>query len=204
MEQFLRATEIIDWTHPLILSTAKELSAGQATTEDIARRSFEWVRDQIRHSGDFHCEPVTCRASDVLEQQTGWCYAKSHLLAALLRANGIPAGFCYQRLSNGDNKGAPFSLHGLNAVYLAQFGWYRVDPRGNRADVDAQFTPPVERLAFRAQTNDEWDFPEILADPLPWVIEALRAHHTWEDIYHHLPDWTEPSLPSSVGGIRRA
>jgi len=37
--------------------------------------------------------PVTCKASDVLIYGTGYCYAKSHLLAALLRANAIPAGF---------------------------------------------------------------------------------------------------------------
>ncbi|WP_338430147.1 transglutaminase domain-containing protein [Synechococcus elongatus] len=35
----------------------------------------------------------------MLEYRTGYCYAKSHLLVALLRACSIPAGFCYQRLS---------------------------------------------------------------------------------------------------------
>jgi len=39
---------------------------------------------------------VTCSASEVLREGTGICFAKSHLLAALLRAVGIPAGLCYQ------------------------------------------------------------------------------------------------------------
>jgi hypothetical protein len=66
VEQFLKATEIIDWTHALVVSKAKELSTGLARTEHIARRCFEWVRDEIQHSVDFRRNPVTCRASDVL------------------------------------------------------------------------------------------------------------------------------------------
>jgi transglutaminase-like putative cysteine protease len=33
-------------------------------------------------------------------------------------------------------------------VYLKDYGWYRIDARGNKAGVDAQFTPPHEKLAF--------------------------------------------------------
>ncbi|MBL0716467.1 MAG: transglutaminase family protein [Desulfosarcina sp.] len=72
---------------------------------------------------------------------TGYCYSKSHLLAALLRANDIPAGLCYQRLTVSDNK-PPFCIHGLNAVYLEQHGWYRLDARGNKSGVTAEFCPP--------------------------------------------------------------
>src|SRR5438034_6001812 len=91
-----------------------------------------------------------------------------------LRANGIPTGFCYQRL-NIDDRGAPFSLHGLNAVHLPEIGWYRVDWRGNKMGVDAQFTPPLERLAFRLVFPEERSFSEILPDPVRVVIAALRS-----------------------------
>jgi len=98
--------------------------------------------------------PITCKASDVLAYGTGYFYAKSHLLAALLRANSIPAGLCYQRLSIFEN-GPPYSLHGLNAIYLKNIGWYRADARGNKEGVDAQFTPPREKLAFPiTESND--------------------------------------------------
>jgi transglutaminase-like putative cysteine protease len=193
VEEFLKATEVIDWTDPLVSSKARELSAGLTEAEDIARRCFEWVRDEIQHSFDFKRNPVTCRASDVLAAGTGYCYAKSHLLAALLRANRIPTGFCYQRLSIDDN-GAPFSLHGLNAVHLPEIGWYRVDCRGNKMGVDAQFTPPLERLAFRLVFPEERNFSEILSDPPLIVITALRTFRTWDELYRNLPDWSEPSL----------
>lgn len=195
MKQFLQASQVIDWTHPDVMSKAKELSSSVTRPEDIARRCFEWVRDEIQHSFDFKRNPVTCCASEVLWAKTGYCYAKSHLLAALLRANGIPAGLCYQRLSI-DDKGAPFSLHGLNAVYLPEIGWYRVDCRGNKTGVDAQFSPPNERLAFRLVLPEERIFPEILADPLPVVVAALRKCRTWDELYTNLPDWTESSLPN--------
>ena len=86
MEQYLQTSEFIDWHNPLVAAKAKELSLGAAGPEEIAKRCFEYVRDQIKHSGDHELDPVTCKASDVLEHETGWCYAKSHLLAALLRA----------------------------------------------------------------------------------------------------------------------
>jgi transglutaminase-like putative cysteine protease len=200
VKDFLNSTEIIDWENPTVSAKADELSKGATDARSTAQRCFEWVRDEIRHSADFKRNPVTCTASEVLAARTGYCYAKSHLLAALLRANGIPAGFCYQRLSI-DDTGAPFSLHGLNAIYLPTIGWYRVDCRGNKAGVDAQFTPPVERLAFRLMFPEEKNFPQILADPLPVVITALRRHRTWDDLYQHLPDWTESSLPDSPLGL---
>lgn len=200
MDEFLKATEIIDWVHPLVSSKARELSTGLAEAEDIAQRCFEWVRDEIQHSSDFKRNPVTYRASDVLAAGTGYCYAKSHLLAALLRANGIPAGFSYQRLSI-DDKGAQFSLHGLNAVHLPEIGWYRVDCRGNKVGVDAQFTPPIERLAFRLVFPEERNFSEILPDPLRIVITALRTFRTWDELYKNLPDWTESSLSDSALSI---
>lgn len=151
------------------------------------RACFEFVRDEIRHSSDFELNPVTCKASDVLRHGTGYCYAKSHLLAALLRANGIPAGLCYQRLSVGAG-GAPYCLHGLNAVHLKDFGWYRIDARGNKPGIDARFAPPVEYLAFAVREREERMLPEIWAEPLPIIVDALERHATWDQVLANLPD----------------
>jgi transglutaminase-like putative cysteine protease len=187
VEEYLKSTEIIDWRHPDISSKANELAYEKDNLNDIAGSCFEWVRDKIKHIGDYNIQTISCSASDVLRSGSGICYAKSHLLAALLRANSIPAGFCYQRLSR-DDKGPPFGLHGLNAVYLSEFGWYRIDPRGNKEGVNAQFTPPVEQLAFSAQIKGEIDFSEILSDPIPIIIEALRQNKSKDELWNNLPD----------------
>src|SRR5436189_6337765 len=124
-DMYLKATEIIDAQHPAVLEQARKLA--DETALETARRCFEFVRDEIRHSYDFRLNAVTCCASDVLLHKTGYCYAKSHLLAALLRANAIPACMCYQRLriDAGENEHPRFCLHGLNAVLLPDIGCYR-------------------------------------------------------------------------------
>jgi hypothetical protein len=184
---YLAVTEAIDWQHPAVLQQAASLAQGRSSAIEIAQACFEWVRDRIHHSYDYQLNPITWRASDVLQFKTGYCYAKSHLLAALLRANHIPAGLCYQRLSLNDD-GAPYCLHGLNAVYLPQFGWYRVDARGNRSGVDAQFCPPQEQLAFALNLPGEADFSAVFEEPLPLVLAALKAYDTWDGLLDGLPD----------------
>ena len=182
---YLGQCEVIDTAWPAIVQCANRLRG--ATDWQTAKQCFEFVRDQIAHSVDFQRNPVTCRASDVLTHGTGYCYAKSHLLCALLRANGVPAGLCYQRLSL-DGEGPPYCLHGLNAVYLTEFGWYRLDARGNRGDIAAQFSPPVERLAFPVSMTGERDLPGIYRQPLPQVVECLTTYSDWRQVYDHLPD----------------
>ncbi|BAL26998.1 putative lipoprotein (plasmid) [Azoarcus sp. KH32C] len=187
MHRYLSPSKYIDFEDANISAVARSLARGTTSEQDLVRRCFEFVRDEIRHSSDFKLNPVTCRASDVLRHKTGYCYAKSHLLAALLRANGVPAGLCYQRLSVGDS-GAPYCLHGLNAVYLQDFGWYRIDARGNKPGVSAQFCPPVEVLAFPIREPQERDFPEIWAEPLPVVVEVLERYESYDHVLANLPD----------------
>ena len=130
------------------------------------------MRDRIEHSIDFKRDEITCIASDVLAVGTGLCYAKSHLLVALLRANGIPAGFCYQRLAlNGAL--AAHATHGYVAVRL-DGAWYRCDVRGNsKPGMHCEFTPGVENLAYTVQGEGEHEYREVWAQPWPSLIEAL-------------------------------
>ncbi|MDQ7015936.1 MAG: transglutaminase family protein [Gammaproteobacteria bacterium] len=187
MDKYIESSQYIDWQTADVETLANRLSAGSENELETAKRCFEWVRDEIKHSADYKLDPVTCKASDVLREGTGYCYAKSHLLAALLRANGIPAGLCYQRLSVFE-KGAPYCLHGLNAVYLQKQGWYRMDARGNKHGVDAQFNPPYEKLAFQIVDENEADLPEIFSEPLPNVVAVLEKYLTFSEVLANLPD----------------
>jgi transglutaminase-like putative cysteine protease len=182
---YLEPCEVIDFRCSEVTRLASSLvGADEFTTAD---RCFKFVRDEIKHSSDHELNPVTCRASDVLRHRTGYCYAKSHLLAALLRANQIPAGLCYQRLTvDGDR--APFCIHGLNAVYLRDYGWYRIDARGNRPGIDAQFTPPEQKLAFPIEHPGERDLPQVFVRPLSVVVDCLQSCDTWEAVNANLPD----------------
>ena len=93
----------------------------------------------------------------------------------------------YQRLSR-DGQGPPYCLHGLSGVFLEDHGWYRVDPRGNRHGIDAQFCPPVEKLAYPIRLEGEADLPGVLSAPLPTVVDVLRRSATSADLRANLPD----------------
>jgi transglutaminase-like putative cysteine protease len=185
MDKYLASSEFIDLDSSLVITKAKELIHGVASRKEIAKKCFEYVRDEIKHSLDYELNPVTCKASEVLEHKTGYCFAKSHLLAALLRANGIPAGLCYQRLNIKDNL---FCLHGLNAVYLPNIGWYRIDARGNKPGVETLFTPPTEKLAFPIIVEGEVDLPEIWSEPLSEVTRVLSLSTNFKEVADNLPD----------------
>lgn len=187
MNEYLKPGKYVNSDHPDVVKKALALSNGVDDSLAIARACFEFVRDEIKHSWDYKLNPVTCKASDVLKYGTGYCYAKSHLLAALLRANQIPAGLCYQRLSIS-NDAPPFCLHGLNAVFLEPFGWYRIDARGNKPGVSAQFSPPVEKLAFPLLTEGEADLPDIHAEPLQAVVDVLEQYDDYLQVSNNLPD----------------
>lgn len=192
MHEFLAASDVIDYGHPAVHSLAAELGR-DAEPLALAARCFHWVRDNIHHSIDHQDEIVTLSASEVLQHRTGLCYAKSHLLAALLRANSIPCGFVYQRLAL-DESGNSFCLHGLNALWLPDHGWYRVDPRGDRVGICTFFDPPQEHLAFATTLPGEQTIDGVFANPLPVVITTLRRYTKLKDLCADLPDWSAESV----------
>ncbi|MGI8336653.1 transglutaminase-like domain-containing protein [Actinomadura scrupuli] len=193
--EYLGADEAIDLDHPLVQTTAARLPAGDGDAV-FARAAYELVRDTITHSADAGDRRVTWRASDVLRERTGLCYAKSHAYVALLRAAGIPAGLCYQRLAR-DETGSAHVLHGLTAVCL-DGSWFRLDPRGDRpgvpAGAQAAFSLGEERLAFVVRPGlGEVDYPQVYASPAPAVLDALRRHDDRRELCDgHLPAGLDP------------
>ena len=140
------------------------------------------------HSFDVDAEVVTCKASEVLAAKTGICYAKSHLLAALLRANQIPAGLGYQRLCYDDEM-STYCLHGFNYVSVENAGWIAIDPRGNPEDIFTEFDPPNPSLAFGADQPGECTFAKRFANPLQVVVDALTTTQNVDELKSRLPDW---------------
>ena len=161
-EAYLGQDAVVDFGRPEIGDLAGDLRSHHTDDVDFARAAFEHVRDNIRHSWDVQDTRVSISASDTLAHGTGLCFAKAHLLAAILRSQGIPTGFCYQRLTDD---GATFMLHGLVAVFL-NGNWHRQDPRGNKPGVDAQFSLGEERLAWPVRPElGERDYHRVSTPP---------------------------------------
>ena len=98
MEKYLKADYVIDYGNKAIAQIADTLFQEAKDELEFIKKAYELVRDHISHSADINEDILTCSASEVLSAGHGICFAKSHLLAAILRCKSVPAGFCYQKL----------------------------------------------------------------------------------------------------------
>ena len=187
MNDYLIETQSIDYNDENIqkkFSHLKELSCDDI---DYIERCFMFVRDEIPHSWDIGAEIVSKKASEVLINKTGICWAKSCLLAALLRANEIPSGISYQLLTRADNDTSDgYIIHAFNTVYIEQLDkWIRLDARGNKENVNAQFSLDEEHLAYETRSelgeidyhNNQNDLDERLVNVLSKcnVVSEIRT-----------------------------
>ncbi|MFL0195175.1 transglutaminase family protein [Clostridium sp. WILCCON 0269] len=190
LSNYLLVNKYVDFNKKIIQDKAKELFHENLDEIKKIRIAFEYVRDDISHSWDIQSKKITRTASEVLQYKEGMCYAKSMLLAALLRHQGIPTGFCYQRLTLGDTPQTGYCIHALNAVFIPSIGrWIRIDTRGNTNGKNAQFFIDKEQLAFQVRVKyDEVDYPTIFIDPIKITIETLENNtNCIEMIKYNLP-----------------
>ena len=191
IDSYLGFSRYIDCDNHNIQRKAAELAACSADEIGLIKNTYHFVRDEIKHSWDVQDKRITVTASDVLREKVGICWAKANLLAALLRANKIPAGICYQRLTLGDTPDTGYCIHALNAVYVKTINkWIRLDARGNKDGVNAQFSLDEEHLAFSVRTEyDEIDYKTIYAEPLQKTMDILESSTDAIDMYlHSLPE----------------
>jgi transglutaminase-like putative cysteine protease len=79
---------------------------------------------------------------------------KSCLLAALLRANGIPSGISYQLLTIAEDDGSGHIVHALNTVYIEDSNkWIRLDARGNVGNGEDELSLEKDYLAFSPRSE---------------------------------------------------
>lgn len=189
-DEYLEHSFYIDWDEPEIKKMATELKQSENEIETV-RKCYEFVRDQIRHSWDAQDRRITAKASEVLREKVGICWAKSNLLTALLRANQIPAGICYQRLTLGDLPETGYCIHALNAVFMKSVNqWIRLDARGNKPGISAEMNLKEEYLAFQIREEfGEIDYKIVYAKPLPVTMNILENSTDALYMYEHsLPD----------------
>ncbi len=152
LSEYLKETNCIDFSNLLIVQKVDALKSASTDKLDYIERAYKFVRDEILHSWDAKLPVVSKKASDALRNKTGICWTKSCLLAALLRANKIPSGISYQYLTRADDASDGYIIHALNTVYIDSLKkWIRLDARGNKPGVDAQFSLEKEILAFPAR-----------------------------------------------------
>lgn len=176
-KDYLSETECIDYNNSVIQEKVKELKLKSDSQLKYIENAYKFVRDEISHSWDIKSEVVSCKASEVLINRTGICWTKSSLLAALLRANGIPSGFSYQFLTRADdNADEGYIIHALNTVFISELNkWIRLDARGNKESVHADFCLDEEKLAFSIRSElGEVDYRDNNPDLDDRLIKILK------------------------------
>lgn len=189
INEYLKCDEVIDFYYNDVSKLADQLYSESESETEFVKMAYEYVRDMISHSADISADTVTCSASEVLKAGHGICFAKSHLLAAILRSKSVPAGFCYQKLILDDETAPVLIYHGLNGVYLREYGkWIRLDARGNKPGVNAQFSIDSEMLAFPIRPEKgEVDVPVIYADPDTEIVKTLQSYGLRSELLDNLP-----------------
>ena len=188
IDDYLKPTDVVNYHHEHIEQLIGTLNVAALSELEKVRTFYEYVRDDIAHSWDEQTHIVTRTASEVAEHQTGICYAKANLLAALLRHEGIPSGFCYQRLMLFDEPEQGYYLHAFNAIYLPSLNrWVYADARGN---VQTELSLEEPALAFTPdETLGEKTYDIIFTTPNSKTMNVLQHAEDALAMYaNDLPD----------------
>ena len=173
VDKYLTETPSIDYMNSHIQDKVFELKDQSSDDVDYIKRCYFFVRDEIPHSWDIGANIVSRTASETLINKTGICWAKSCLLAALLRANGIPSGISYQLLTIAEDDSEGHIVHALNTVFSGN-KWIRIDARGNTGQGDAEFSLDKDQLAFQVREEfGEIDYKDNNADLDERLVNAL-------------------------------
>jgi transglutaminase-like putative cysteine protease len=188
MRIFLQESKYMDFSAPIVVEKARTLCDGIFDDIQKARVAYVFVRDNIPHSFDVDAKVITAKASDVLLHCTGICHAKANLLAALLRSQGIPSGFCFQRLTRAGDDSKGWCVHCYNAVWLDGH-WIKLDARGNANGKNARFSLGEPILAFPCRSQyQEYFWPGIYANPHAETMNLLERAVSLQEVLENLPD----------------
>lgn len=122
LAQYLQPSENIESDDPALSKKARELAAGATNCVQVLERLAKWAYDEIPY-----VIPGGGSAKRTFALREGECGGHSRVLAAMLRANGIPArtpmGGMYVPLYGGS-----FGQHMWTEVWLGdEIGWLPVD-----------------------------------------------------------------------------
>ncbi len=135
----LQPTRFVDSGSPEIVAYARRVAGDAADDLEKARRLYLAVRDDLRYDPFlFGADPEGYTASRTLARRSGFCVTKAALLAAVARAEGIPARLGFADVRN--HLTSPrlkqmmgtdvFAYHGYTELHLGG-QWLKATPAFN-------------------------------------------------------------------------
>ena len=147
-----RPAEFVDSDAPSIVAFARTAAGRTTDARERAVALYYAVRDGVTYTPycDFR-SPDTYRASAVLAKGAGFCVGKAALLAAVARAEGIPARLCFADVRNhlctprlrALVGGDVFYYHGYVELELER-RWVKATPAFDRSLCDRFGVLPLE------------------------------------------------------------
>jgi transglutaminase-like putative cysteine protease len=197
VDQYLRPTAYVDSDAPSIRTFAERVTAAAAEPIGRAVALYQTVRDEIVYTPYCDFRSVeTYRASACLARGSGFCVAKSALLAAGARAVGIPARMGFADVRN--HLASPrlrrlmgtdvFYYHGYAELYL-EGAWVKATPVFDRGLCERFGVPPLvfdgrRDSLFQAYDPSGRRHMEYVRDrgpsadvPVEAIIETFERHY---------------------------
>ena len=188
MIEYLQPTFYLDCNHPALYEYAKANSNESASEKENAIQLYYAVRDGLWYDPyDVKLAPEEMKASAILERGRGHCGEKATVLAACLRAIGIPARLEFADVKNHISaqklldtlQSDVFAFHGLTQVFL-DGKWVKCTPAFN-VELCEKFS--VAALEFDGETDSI--FQEFDAEGGKFM-QYLNDHGTFPDFPREL------------------
>ena len=148
----IQPTTFVDSDAPAVVAFARAAAGGRAGARERAVALYYAVRDTVAYTPycDFRA-PETYRASAVLAKGAGFCVGKAAVLAAVARAEGIPARLAFADVRNhlctprlrALVGGDVFYYHGYVELELEQ-RWVKATPAFDRTLCERFGVAPLE------------------------------------------------------------
>lgn len=181
---YLEPTFFIDADAGSVQDMAAEIAGGLPDPAEKAKAIFYWTRDRIRYSPyAMSTDPADYKASSIIDRGIGWCVQKACVLAALLRAAGIPSRLGFADIRNFQTTAKLknlmqtdiFFYHGY-AELLINRKWLKATPAFNREMCEKFGHMPVE---FDGHSNAL--LPETSLDGQPHIT-YINDRGTFADL----------------------
>ncbi|MFT4682330.1 MAG: transglutaminase-like putative cysteine protease [Flavobacteriales bacterium] len=178
----------INSDHPTVLDFVAKNSSPTQSEKENSIQLYYAIRDGIWYDPNTSgLAPDQLTASYVLERGTGHCVEKAVVLAACMRALGIPAKLEFFDVKNhiasqkllDRLRSDVFAFHGLTQIYL-DGKWVKATPAFN-AKLCEKFN--VTPLEFNGETDSQ--FQEFDADGGKFM-EYLHHYGTFDDMPREL------------------
>jgi len=200
MDEYLKQTELCDRDNEELQKKAKEIIKGAETPKEAALKIFYFVREEIPFGMDY----PDAKASRTLKKGIGFCFTKTNLQIALLRAVGIPARCPYVHLPKELLKDITprfmydrmprVNGHCWCECYLSD-KWIACETLNDKAMYEGVLRKGV--FAKEQMPTIDWDGETDLILCKPWIVKDVGAFPSLDDAMREASKRGEAMPPSN-------